>query len=114
VANYRRRGVLLRNDFPQGRAWLQVKLVGTRSNRDAVGARLELVSGGVRQVREVRAGDGFMSQSSLVQHFGLGDAQRVDSLTVHWPSGLVQRLTDLVPHRRVEILEGTDAEVMAR
>ena len=106
LACYRRRGVLLRNDFP-ARSWLQVRLVGRESNRDGVGARIEVECGGARQVREVRAGEAFISQGSLVQHFGLADATAVDALTVRWPSGHVDRYESLPVNRRITLTEAS-------
>ena len=65
--------------------------MGVKSNRDAVGARVSIKVNGKQQMREVVLGDGYGSQNSLRQHFGLGDATSVDELTVKWPrSGIVQ------------------------
>jgi hypothetical protein len=85
--------------------WLQVKLVGTRSNRDAIGARITLTAGGITQTREVYAGSGYLSSSSLVQHFGLGNADHVDTVHVRWPSGAETDLKELTVNRRIEIRE---------
>jgi hypothetical protein len=105
LRNYLSPAQLLRNEG-NAKHWLQVRLVGTRSNRDAVGARITVVAGKQRQIREVNCGSGFVSASSLVQHFGLGDASRVDSLHVRWPSGQETQLVDLPVNRRVRIVEG--------
>ncbi len=113
VANYRRRGSLLRNDTT-GRNWLQVKLVGSRSNRDAVGARLTLTAGGVNQIRDVRAGEGFVSGSTLVQHFGLADTPRADLLTIRWPSGVVQSIEDPPVNHRIRINEDSEGYEIIR
>src|SRR3990172_2978369 len=74
VRNYRQPAQLLRNRGGGGH-WLEVKLVGTRSNRDAVGARVTTVTDPVRQLRVVNAGSGYLANSSLVLHFGLGAAR---------------------------------------
>jgi hypothetical protein len=101
---------LLRNETPDRRNWLQVELVGVQSNRDAVGARITVVVRGKRQTREVVLGDGYASQNSLRQHFGLGDAAVVDELTVRWPrSGAVQTFRQVAANRIIEITEGRDA-----
>ncbi len=113
VSNYRRRGSLLRNDAT-GRNWLEVKLVGTRSNRDAVGARVVVRAGDLVQTREVRIGEAFLSQGSLVQHFGLGAAERVDSIEIRWPSGLEERLGPAEPNRLLRITEGGHGLAAAR
>ena len=70
--------------------WVEVKLVGTRSNRDAIGARLTLAAGGATQIREVNGSNSYASQASLRLHVGLGAATHVDSAVVRWPSGRVE------------------------
>src|SRR5580698_374897 len=77
---------LLRNEVDSGRHWLQVELVGVQSNRDAVGARISIKAGGKPQMRELIEGDGYGSENSLRQHFGLGSATSVDEITVKWPA----------------------------
>ncbi len=105
VRNYRQPAQLLRGVRDRGH-WLRVKLVGTRSNRDAIGARVSVSSGGMRQTREVNAGSGFLSTSSRIQHFGLGSAARADTVDVRWPSGARTRLTDVAGNRVITIEEG--------
>jgi hypothetical protein len=87
--------------------WLMVKLVGTRSNRSAIGARLRLVVGETVLVDEVRGGGSYISQNDLRVHFGLGDAARVDRLEVRWPSGLEERFTELAVDRIHTLAEGS-------
>jgi hypothetical protein len=86
---------LLLNQNRSGHHWLSVKLLGTRSNRSAIGARVAVTSGERRQVREVLSASSYISQSDLRQHFGLGQAKRVDQIEVRWPSGQVDRLQDI-------------------
>jgi tetratricopeptide (TPR) repeat protein len=100
------RGVLLRNDAPGSNGWLQVELEGRDSNRSALGARLTLTAGGISQVREVGSQASYLSQNSLVEHFGLATATSVDTLEVRWPSGAVQRFADLPARSRVRLVEG--------
>jgi len=104
LRNYRQPAQLLRNDGADGR-WLQVKLIGTRSNRDAVGTRVTVSSGDLRQTREVHAGSAYLSGSSLVQHFGLGTAARVDRVDIAWPSGTRTTLHDIAVDQRLTITE---------
>jgi hypothetical protein len=87
--------------------WLLVKLVGTRSNRSAIGARLRCVAAGSVRVEEVRGGGSYISQNDLRVHFGLGDAARVDRLEVRWPSGLEERFPDLAVDLIHTLVEGT-------
>jgi len=87
--------VLLRNDGGNDRPWLKLRLVGHRSNRDGIGARVSLTAGGRTQTREVRWNASFGSSHDPRLHFGLGSASSVDLLEVRWPSGLVQQARDL-------------------
>lgn len=100
---------LLRNEVGTRRHWLQVELVGVQSNRDAVGARVSIKVNGKPQMREVVLGDGYGSQNSLRQHFGIGDATSVDELVVKWPrSGIVQTFRNVAADRIIEITEGVN------
>lgn len=105
LRNYRQPAQLLHNRGGSGH-WLEIDLEGTRSNRDAVGARITVAAGGKRQTREVRAGSAYLSASSLVQHFGLGKADRADEVRIDWPSGEVTLLFDTVADRRLFVREG--------
>jgi hypothetical protein len=80
-------------------------LQGTKSNRDGIGARLELVAGGRKQMAERVAGSGYLSQDDGRVHFGLGAATRVDKLTIHWPSGREQVLSNLAVDRILKVTE---------
>ena len=71
-------------------SWLALDLVGTASNRDAIGARVTVVAGGQSFIAEVNGGNGYSGQSSLVLHFGLGKAGRAESVRVRWPSGVTE------------------------
>ena len=94
VTNQDQPASLLMNESPM-RNWLLVKLVGTRSNRSAIGARVRVSAGGRTQIREIKSGGSYLSQSDLRAHFGLGAADRVDGLEVRWPSGRTQTLKDV-------------------
>jgi hypothetical protein len=82
-----------------------LKLIGTRSNRSAIGARVALSTGGHTQVDEVRSGGSYLSQSDLRLHFGMGSAARADSIAVRWPSGQKTVLKDVAVDRVVTITE---------
>src|SRR5256885_8562294 len=81
--------MILHNDSPATNHWVTLQLVGTRSNRLAVGAKVTVVAGSVLQIDEVRSGASYLSQSDMRIHFGLGDASRIDRVEIRWPSGLV-------------------------
>lgn len=104
------RHALLKNEVGARRHWIAVELTGTQSNRDAVGARVIIHANGQLQMREVVLGDGYGSQSALRQYFGIGGAEKVDDLTVHWPkSGIVQTFRDLRSDQIVQVTEGDPA-----
>ncbi len=107
---------LFRNDYADRGSALAVRLTGTpgeaapgsltRSNRDAVGARVTVETDRLTRTKEVRAGSGFISQHSKELLFGLGPSQRVVRLTVAWPSGRTQTFTDVPLDHRLRIEEG--------
>ncbi len=85
--------------------WALLKLVGTRSNRSAIGARVRLTAGGHVQFSEVRSGGSYLSQSDLRLHFGLGSAKQIDEIQIEWPSGIHQRLSAQPTDRLLNIRE---------
>jgi hypothetical protein len=87
--------VLLRNIMGEDNRWIALKLVGGRSNRDAIGARVTLRSGGLVQVNRVTTSTGYACSSEAVVHFGLGRATRAESIEIEWPSGSRQTLADI-------------------
>ena len=98
---------LLRNDGGNRGHWLQVRLVGVRSNRDGIGAKIKVVAGGATQVDEAKGGVSYQSAHDPRIHFGLGPAERVELIEVRWPSGAVQRLTDVGIDRVVTVKEAS-------
>jgi hypothetical protein len=106
VRNYRQPAQLLRN-LGGPNHWVELRLVGTRSNRDAVGARVRVLAGGRWQTRVVAAGSGFLSAHSLVQHVGLGPASTVERAEIDWPAGHRTVHGPLPGDRRHEIREET-------
>jgi hypothetical protein len=118
VVNLGGRGVLLRNvsGLPNSVGgtghWIAIKLKGSRSeknnsgsNRDGLGARVEVWAGGREQVAERVAASGYLSQDDARLHFGLGSAAKVDKIVVHWPSGRVQTLENLSVDRVLTVEE---------
>lgn len=104
---------LLRCDSSNGNNWIKIKLIGTKSNRSAIGARVTCVatfpgeSKPHRQIDEVRSGGGYFSQSDLRLHFGLGKAEKVDLIEVRWPSGQVDAFKNLDVNVLVTVNEGS-------
>ena len=105
VVNYEEDTRLYRNLCRWGNNWLAIKTVGTRSNRDGIGARITVVTGGESQIREITAGSSLMGQNMRAAHFGLGDAALADFVVIRWPSGEVQTLTDVVANQQLTVTE---------
>jgi enediyne biosynthesis protein E4 len=98
--------MVLRNRGIAGRHWVSFELAGVRSNRLAIGARLKVTAGGVTQTDEIHSGTSYLSQSDLRLHFGLGEATKIDSLEIRWPSGKIETIKDLQADKFYAVLEG--------
>ena len=98
-------GTLLHNTSTNTGHWLTVKLKGTRSNRDGIGARLELIAAGRTQSIQRVAGSGYLSQDDGRLHFGLGAANKIDKLVIHWPSGQDQTIENPAVDRILTVEE---------
>ena len=110
VLNLNDRPRLLRNDLDNQHHWLKLRLIGTTSNRDAIGARVRLTAGGHTQLRDVRTSSGYLSQSDPRLHFGLGSNTVADRIEISWPSGTVQNLRKIAADRLLTITEPEPTE----
>jgi hypothetical protein len=97
---------LLKNMNADGYHRVLFKLVGTKSNRAAIGARVNIYAGGVQQFSEVRGGGSYLSQSDLRLHFGLGTASKMESAQIRWPNGNVEILKDVAGDYIYTVVEG--------
>ena len=112
VMNMAERVSLYRNDLPQDRSWVRLLLRGTASNRSAIGARVTIKAGGKRQTRAVMSQSSYVSHNDLRVHFGLGAVERVDSVSVQWPSGEKESFTGIAAGDGWLLVEGSgEAEV---
>jgi hypothetical protein len=102
--NFNDRPYLFQNHFP-GKNYIAFRLQGTKSNRDAVGALVHIYLGSEVMVRQVQAAGGYLSQSSRIAHFGLGDRSHIDRAEIRWPSGTRQRLVNPAVNRVHNIIE---------
>jgi len=102
---------LLRCDSSLKNNWIKLKLVGTKSNRTAIGTRVYCTTAQHRQMDEVRSGGSYMSQSDLRIHFGLAQAGAAD-IEVHWPGGAVEKFAEVAANRIYTVTEGK--EIRAR
>ncbi len=106
INNINERPTILHNQTPSPNPWLLVKLIGTRSNRAAIGCRVTVEANQRRQVQEVRSGGSFCSQNDLRLHFGLGSARQADRVEVQWLSGGKETFGPVAPNRMVTVQEG--------
>ncbi|MGE5207014.1 MAG: CRTAC1 family protein [Chlamydiota bacterium] len=97
---------LYRNDQLAGNRSIRFRLVGTKSNRDAIGAVVRIYAGGTSQSRMVKGGSSYLSQSELVVTFGVGKRDRIERATIEWPSGRVEEFKDLATGHAYECVEG--------
>ena len=104
---------LLRNEGDRQNNALLLRLVGTRSNRDGIGARVRLTAGSATQVREVKAGSSYLGQNDTRLHFGLGNAMSVDRLEIRWPSGTTENVSGIAANQIVTLTEGQGATTRA-
>lgn len=100
---------VLRNDGGNHGNSVLVRAVGSRSNRDGIGARLKLYVGGKILVREVKAGSSYLAQNDLRVHFGLGNAPKADRLEIRWPSGAVDTIEGVEANHILTVREGSGA-----
>ncbi len=105
IVNLDDQGVFLRNNRGNENNWITFRLVGTSSNRDAIGALVSIESDGKKQVAVRRSTTGYLSQNDPRIHFGLGDATMVTRVEIRWPSGHVQELEDLKANQIITVTE---------
>jgi hypothetical protein len=100
--------VLLKNNAATGNNWLGLKLEGVTANRDAIGARIKWKAGGKVRERLKNSGGSYLSSHDPREVLGMGTANQVDELEIHWPapSKRVEKLTNLAPNRYLHIVEG--------
>jgi hypothetical protein len=97
---------LLRNDGGNANSSALIKTIGVKSNRDGIGARVKVVAGDLIQIDEVRSGGSYLSQSDLRLHFGFEKRTKIDLIEVRWPSGVVDKITDVSVNKILTIKEG--------
>lgn len=91
--------------------WFAVNLQGIQSNRNGIGARIEIYGSWGKQIRDVQSGTGFQNMSTITAHFGLGQATTIDQVIIRWPSGTVDTLTNVNPNQKILVVEGSTLAV---
>ena len=97
--------ILLRNDSQTANRWLKIQLIGTKSNRDGIGAKVQVQTGEKTQIKEATCGGSYASGSDRNLHFGLGTHSKVQSIEVKWQGGHIQKLTNLSANQIIKIKE---------
>jgi hypothetical protein len=105
IVNLNARSVFLRNNKGNLNNWLTLKLTGTSSNRDGIGARVKLTAGGKTQTAQKKSTTGYLSQNDPRMHFGLARNETVDRIEIIWPSGKVQTLENIKANQILEVKE---------
>ncbi len=105
VSNLNARPRLLRNDGGNRQNWLMINLIGSQSNRDAIGSRIRLTTGKQTQTRWRMSSSGYLSQSDYRVHFGLGEQSRIDEIEIAWPNGKIQKLKDVEGNQVLTVKE---------
>jgi hypothetical protein len=99
--------VLFRNDGGNANNTVHIKLMGVRSNRDGIGTLATVTAGGAKQTELLRSGSGYLSSNELVLTFGLGKAKQADNIELRWPSGQVDKLSNVTAGQTITVKEGT-------
>jgi len=107
ILNSRREPTILRNDSPSPGHWIQVRLRGTKTNRDGVGARVKVTAGKLVLIDEVHSGRGYQGHHGMRLHFGLGKNEKVDSIEVRWIGGGVDVFKDIGVDKLLTLTEGS-------
>ncbi|MBX7174899.1 MAG: CRTAC1 family protein [Pyrinomonadaceae bacterium] len=106
VMNMNEPPLLLRNDLKSENNWLSIKLIGTKSNRSAIGSRVTIKIGEQKQMQEVTSQTSYYSHNDFRQHFGLGKNKQVDELVIRWANGDVETIKNVAANQFVTIKEG--------
>ena len=107
VTNWNQTADLLRNEDGNLNNWIQIDVVGTKSNKSGIGTRIKLVTGNLKQYQEVQSGGSYLAFSDLRVHFGVGDVKKIDLIEIHWPSGHVDQYKNLAVNYKFIATENT-------
>ncbi len=112
ISNMNAPVALLVNEAKNTNHWIAFKTVGTKSNRDGIGARITVKAGGRVFVNEVRSGSSYISNNDMRVHFGLGSISKIDSVEVRWPTGITEKFEGLVPDKIHTLKEGSGTPLL--
>lgn len=98
-------------NVPNANNWVKITLQGIQSNRNGIGARVEIYGAWGKQIREIRSGSGFSHQSTLNAHFGIGTETAITQIIIRWPSGIVDTITNPTSNQSINVIEGATLSV---
>lgn len=104
-------GTTMKMNSGNGNKWIKVQLQGIQSNRNGIGARVEIYGAFGKQIRDVRSGEGFRYMSSLNVHFGIGQSTAVTQVVIKWPSGIVDVINNPAVNQALLVVEGSTLSV---
>ena len=110
ILNTMREPTILRNDTVNDNHWIQIRLKGTKSNRDGIGSRVKVTAGDLVQIEEVHSGRGYQGHHGLRLYFGLAKHKQIDKIEVRWIGGSVDVLKDIATNQLITIREGENPE----
>lgn len=102
-------GSTIHTAVPNGNNWVKVTLQGIQSNRNGIGARVEIYGVWGKQIRDIRSGEGFEFMSTLNAHFGIGTATAITQIKIIWPTGTVDVINNPSPNQTIHVIEGSQA-----
>jgi len=105
IVNLHEEAVLLRNDIGNQNNWILINLVGTESNRDGIGATVQVTAGEITQIAQKTGSGQYLSSNDPRLHFGLADHEIIDRIEISWPSGIEQSLEDVEVNQIITIEE---------
>lgn len=97
--------------MPNANNWIKIKLQGIQSNRNGIGARIEIYGAFGKQIREIKSGNGFSHQSTLNAHFGIGTETAITQIIIRWPSGIVDTITNPTINNATLVVEGSSLAI---
>lgn len=98
-------------NVPNANNWIKIKLQGIQSNRNGIGARIEIYGAFGKQIREIKSGNGFSHQSTLNAHFGIGTETAITQIIIRWPSGIVDTITNPTINNATLVVEGSSLAI---
>ena len=113
ISNQGQDGSFYRNDIVNKSHWLQIELEAKNCNRNAIGARVTVACGDLKQIRELDGGNGDHSQCPHRLHFGLGEQQKIDYVEIRWPTGYVEKFENVKPNQLLKYTENTPPAFLA-